>query len=146
MRVAAPVIGMVLVSQLLAGCFEDAPAADLALSASDGAVTVVNCGPDLGGPMEVRIGETGDEFSNFFVAARSDSWRGGETLTSAAGDWAEVARSGSPTLVRGTFLSVRVLAADGTVVARMRVPEGGAEDGVWLRPAEEPSRTPCTSA
>lgn len=130
-------------SQLLNSCFEDAPSADLVFGSIDGVVAVTNCGPLIKGPVELRIGETTDEFENFFLASRAAGWKRGETLTTDPGEWDDVERNRVPTLAPESQVAVRVFADGKTLVARFGLPKRGLVDGGWIRPDGTVSREAC---
>jgi len=130
----------------LMGCdqiFEDAPSAIVAVGVRDDRVAVVNCGDAIIGEWELSIGETTDDYDEFFVAVSHDGWPSEGVAIVDPSSWAEVKVSSDAKLIPGTLLSVWVVSSRGTNVARFEIPPRGLPGDAWLQPGGAVSAAPC---
>ena len=135
-----------LVAISLSGCeifFEDAPAADVVVGVRDERIVVVNCGDDVPGEWELRLGETAGEYGEFFIASRSEGWRSGDEVSTDPEGWDAVEVPADAVLAPGTLLSVWVASGQRLEVARITIPQRGLPAESWVSASGDLSREPC---
>ena len=133
----------------LSGCqqvFEDAPSVPVSVALRGGFIAVANCGSVVPGPWELSIGETVDDYEEFFVATASRSWGADEIVTTDPAEWDEVDTSRESALQGDTLLSVWVVSDLGTQVARIPIPRRGIPEDAWLHPDGTITSESCEAA